>query len=148
MFFYYFCLLNKVFSKSVLTIDSNSFEGFRHEIRMVTKSKLTIPSLINESVKKYSDKTSLVFVGEEIYTYQQMGEDINQLADRLIELGVTKGDKIALLSGNMPNWGVAFFAISIAPEIPDRMNISPWGFISISFPAVFVWVIVPSGVIS
>lgn len=91
---------------------------------MVTESKLTLPSLINESVKKYAEQTSVVFVGEKDYTYKQMGDDINLLADLLIEMGVSKGDKIAILSTNMPNWGVAFFAISIVggiavPILPD-----------------------------
>jgi long-chain acyl-CoA synthetase len=91
---------------------------------MVNKTKLTIPSLINESVKNYSDKTSVVFAGEKNYTYKEMGEDINLLADLLTELGVSKGDKVAIYSTNMPNWGVAFFAISVigavaVPILPD-----------------------------
>ena len=91
---------------------------------MNSQYKLTIPSLIDESVKNFSDKTSVVFAGEKNYTYEQMGEDIHLLADLLTELGVTKGDKVAILSTNMPNWGVAFFAISlvgavVVPVLPD-----------------------------
>ena len=91
---------------------------------MEYQTKFTLPSLIRESVSKYADKTSLVFVGEKNYTYKQMGEDIELLADLLTELGVSKGDKVAILSTNMPNWGVAFFAISITgaiavPILPD-----------------------------
>ena len=91
---------------------------------MAYQSKLTLPSLIRESVSKYADETSLVFVGEKNYTYKQMGNDIELLADLLAELGISKGDKVAILSTNMPNWGVAFFAISIAgavvvPILPD-----------------------------
>ena len=91
---------------------------------MEYQSKLTLPSLIRESISKYADKTSLVFAGEKNYTYKQMGNDIELLADLLMELGVSKGDKVAILSTNMPNWGVAFFAISITgavvvPILPD-----------------------------
>lgn len=91
---------------------------------MSKNSKLTLPELINESVSKYSDRTSVVFTGEENYTFRQMGEDIRQVAGFLNELGITKGDKVAILSTNMPNWGVAFFAISITgaiavPILPD-----------------------------
>ncbi len=100
--------------------DSKDLEEFTME----KKSVLTIPSLINESIQRYSDRTSVVFVGEKNYTYKQMGEDINLLADLLTELGVSKGDKVAILSNNMPNWGVAFFAISLigavaVPILPD-----------------------------
>ena len=53
-----------------------------------------------------------------------MGEDVNKLARVLIGLGVKKGDKVAILGTNMPNWGVAFFAVSVVgaiavPILPD-----------------------------
>jgi len=91
---------------------------------MANTSKLTIPSLFNESVKNYSNNKSLVFVGEENYTYQQLGNDVELVATLLSNLGVKKGDKVAILSTNMPNWGVAFFAISVlggiaVPILPD-----------------------------
>lgn len=91
---------------------------------MTNTSKLTIPSLFNEAVKNYPNEKSLVFVGEENYTYQQLGNDVQLVATLLSELGVTKGDKIAILSTNMPNWGVAFFAVSVlgaiaVPILPD-----------------------------
>ncbi|KAF0238303.1 MAG: long-chain acyl-CoA [Prolixibacteraceae bacterium] len=87
-------------------------------------SKLTIPSLFNESVKKYANQNSLVFVGEEKYSYQQLGNDVDIVATLLSDLGVSKGDKVAILSTNMPNWGVAFFSVSVigaivVPILPD-----------------------------
>lgn len=91
---------------------------------MINSSKLTIPSLFNESILKYPNEKSLVFVGEENYTYSQLGNDVKLVATLLSELGITKGDKVAILSTNMPNWGVAFFAISViggiaVPILPD-----------------------------
>lgn len=91
---------------------------------MTNSSKLTIPSLFNESVSKYANEKSLVFVGEENYTYSQLEHDVKRVATLLSELGISKGDKVAILSTNMPNWGVAFFAISViggvaVPILPD-----------------------------
>jgi long-chain acyl-CoA synthetase len=91
---------------------------------MIDTSKLTLPSLFYNSVEKYADKTSIVFVGEQNYTYKEMGEDVELLAEFLIELGIRRGDKVAILSSNMPNWGKAFFAISVigavaVPILPD-----------------------------
>ncbi len=91
---------------------------------MTKSSKLTIPALFNESVRNYSSQKSLVFVGEENYTYQQLGADAKLVATLLSNLKVSKGDKVAILSTNMPNWGVAFFAISlvgavVVPILPD-----------------------------
>ncbi len=94
---------------------------------MTNTSKFTLPSLINESVMNYADQTSLVFVGEENYTYRQMGDDIERVASYLKEAGIEKGDKVAILSTNMPNWGVAFFGISVVgavvvPILPDFLE--------------------------
>ena len=91
---------------------------------MTDNSKLTIPNLVRESVEKFGKNTSLVFVGEKNYTYEQMNGDIMRVAAMLSDLGIKKGDKVAILGTNMPNWGVAFFAISLAgaivvPILPD-----------------------------
>ncbi|MCY1720296.1 AMP-binding protein [Prolixibacteraceae bacterium Z1-6] len=91
---------------------------------MIDTTKLTLPALFYNSVDKFADKTSIVFVGEENYTYKKMGEDVALLAELLVELGVKRGDKVAILSTNMPNWGKAFFASSVlgavaVPILPD-----------------------------
>lgn len=83
-----------------------------------------MPALFKSSVEKYADKTSIVFAGEKNYTYREMGVDVEFLAEMLLELGVSKGDKVAILSTNMPNWGKVFFAISLigavaVPILPD-----------------------------
>ena len=88
------------------------------------KKKYTIPAMLQESVKQFAEKTSLVFTGEENYTYRQMGDDIARAAALLKQLGIEKGDKVAILSTNMPNWGVAFFSVSwagatVVPILPD-----------------------------
>ncbi len=91
---------------------------------MIDTPKLTLPSLLNYAVKNYADKTSLVFVDEKNYTYKQLGSDVALTAEMLQNMDVKKGDKVAILSTNMPNWGVAFFAISAlgavaVPILPD-----------------------------
>jgi long-chain acyl-CoA synthetase len=80
--------------------------------------------MFSNSVEKFADKTSVVFTGEKNYTYKQMGDDVDLLAGMLTKLGVQQNEKVAILSTNMPNWGVAFFAISklgaiVVPILPD-----------------------------
>ncbi|WP_340113371.1 AMP-binding protein [Maribellus mangrovi] len=91
---------------------------------MTYNNKLTLPAMFEHAVKTYSDKTSIVFAGDKDYTYREMGEEVDLLAEMLLELGVAKGDKVAILSTNMPNWGKVFFAISkvgavAVPILPD-----------------------------
>lgn len=91
---------------------------------MKEANNYTIPSLLQNSVKQFADNTSLVYAGESNYTYHELGEDVKSTAGLLKRLGVAHGDKVAILSTNMPNWGIAFFSISwigatAVPILPD-----------------------------
>ena len=86
--------------------------------------KYTIPAMLRNSFGQYGPRPSLVFAGEESCTYFQLEEEINRVMRQLISLGISKGDKIAILSTNMPNWGIAYFAITstgavVVPILPD-----------------------------
>ena len=85
---------------------------------------LTIPAMLQASFKNYAKNQSLVFVGEENRSYSQLETEVKKAALQLQAIGVKKGDKVALLSMNMPQWGIAFFATSvigavIVPILPD-----------------------------
>nr|WP_319400583.1 AMP-binding protein [uncultured Carboxylicivirga sp.] len=72
----------------------------------------------NKSLKAFSD-----FQGETI-TYEQVGERILGLHQFFQEIGIKKGDKIALIGRNMTSWGVAYIATItygavIVPILPD-----------------------------
>ena len=43
-------------------------------------------------------------------TYSKLAQDVKRLSDYLIEQGVARGDRIAILSESRPEWAVAFFA--------------------------------------
>ncbi len=85
---------------------------------------LTIPAMLRASCKDFAKNQSLVFVGEENRTYSQLEIEVKKAALQLKEIGVKKGDKVAILSLNMPQWGIAFFAASVTgavvvPILPD-----------------------------
>ncbi len=91
---------------------------------MHTEPKLTFPALFGESVKKYGNADFLSFVGEKPLTYHEVNEEIKRLMALLSKHGVVKGDRIAILSANMPNWGIAYFSITflgavVVPLLPD-----------------------------
>lgn len=80
--------------------------------------------MLQESFRKFGNNNSLVFAGEEQRTYLQLEQEIKVAALQLKALGIQCGDKVAILSTNMPNWGVAFFAIAVTgaiavPILPD-----------------------------
>ena len=86
--------------------------------------KLTFPSLFNETVRKFGKSKAYSFVGEEPITWESAGRRINALSALLEKNGINPGDKVALLSTNMPNWGIAYFSITfmgavVVPVLPD-----------------------------
>lgn len=86
--------------------------------------KQTLPVMLQTSFYKYKNNKALSFVGEDCKTYGDLKSEVEKLGIQLRELGVRKGTKVAVLSENMPNWGVAYFAIAcvgaiVVPILPD-----------------------------
>jgi long-chain acyl-CoA synthetase len=85
---------------------------------------LTFPALFNETVRKYGSHNSYTFVGEKPKTYNESSREISALTALLEKAGIKPGDKVALLSNNMPNWSSAYFSITfmgavVVPILPD-----------------------------
>lgn len=80
--------------------------------------------LLTASVEKHSDKPVLGFVNEPFLTYGDFWQKVQNTSAYLSQRGIRKGDKVALLSANQPNWGVAYFGIVsmgavVVPILPD-----------------------------
>ena len=88
-------------------------------------SKLTtLRDLFVESTERYADNISFSYIDGDYYTYRQLRDKVDHISDILSQYGITQGDKIALLSQNMPNWPVAYFSAVafgriIVPLLPD-----------------------------
>ena len=85
---------------------------------------LTIPAMLQASYRDFANNQSLIFVGEENLTYRQLETEVKKAALQLQSLGIKKGDKVAIISMNMPQWGIAFFATCVlravvVPILPD-----------------------------
>ncbi|MGE4585934.1 MAG: AMP-binding protein [Mangrovibacterium sp.] len=86
--------------------------------------KLTLPVMLQESFKRFGDRKSLVFAGEEDLSYRGLKEEVESLGKRLRAMGIRRGTRVAILSQNMPNWGIAYFSIAavggvVVPVLPD-----------------------------
>jgi long-chain acyl-CoA synthetase len=73
---------------------------------------LNFRRLLENSARLYSGLPALSFVDGEPLTYQDVKDHADELSLKLYTLGVRKGDRVALLSQNMPNWGVSYLAIT------------------------------------
>jgi long-chain acyl-CoA synthetase len=86
--------------------------------------RLTFPSMFNETLRKFGKKDAYTFVGESPVSYEAAHKEIQAVIAFLEKNGIVPGDKVAILSSNMPNWGIAFFAITFmgavaVPILPD-----------------------------
>ena len=84
----------------------------------------TIYELLHTSVEKFSNNIAFSMFGGEDVTYKEVLERVNHVQDLLLDAGLNPGDKVALLSSSMPNWGVGYFAVTTAgmvvvPLMPD-----------------------------
>ena len=89
--------------------------------------RLTFPSMFNETLRKFGKYNAYAFAGEEPKSYETVSKEIRALIAFLEKNGICPGDKLAILSTNMPNWGVAFFSITfmgavVVPILPDFSN--------------------------
>lgn len=76
------------------------------------QQRLTLQQMIDESCRKNSAHIALTFTDEEPICYSELKRQIDQLSSYLKNEGVAKGDRVAILSENSPQWGIAYFAIT------------------------------------
>ena len=99
---------------------------YRRLMKMREKYIDTLAKLYDYATTVYSKKTYTQWYDtkEGSYTYATFKNECDALSKVLTQYGIGAGDKVAILSTNMPNWSVAFFAtvvfgrISI-PILPD-----------------------------
>jgi long-chain acyl-CoA synthetase len=87
-------------------------------------NSLTFPSLFNETLRKFGKCNAYAFVGKNPISYETAYREIQSVIAFLEKNGIGPGDKVAILSSNMPNWGIAFFAVTfmgavVVPILPD-----------------------------
>ncbi len=84
----------------------------------------TLYELVRNSVERFASKVAFAMYDGEEVTYAEVGRRIGIVQDILTGAGLRPGDKVALLSSNMPNWGVSYLAVTSAgmvavPILPD-----------------------------
>jgi long-chain acyl-CoA synthetase len=70
---------------------------------------LSVPELIDQAVAKHGKKTAVIFYGKKI-SYRELKELIDRFATALADLGVKRGDTVALFLLNCPQYIIAYFA--------------------------------------
>ncbi|MCP4149201.1 MAG: long-chain fatty acid--CoA ligase [bacterium] len=96
------------------------------EFNRLTKSKYpdTLNKLLDDFTAKYSEKPAVGFTSVPSITYREFFTKVLSISDLLLKRGVRKGDRIAILGENSPNWGIAYFSIirtgaAVVPILAD-----------------------------
>jgi long-chain acyl-CoA synthetase len=74
----------------------------------MTYPTTTLPQLLEQTAAKSSRATALVYFGATI-SYEQLQDHVNRLAAGLQALGVEKGDRVALMMPNCPQFVISYF---------------------------------------
>ncbi len=71
----------------------------------------TLADVYNNSIERFADRFSHAMWERDSMTYREFGEMTRALQRTLLDAGLSAGDRVALLSSNMPTWPVCYFAV-------------------------------------
>ncbi len=81
----------------------------------------TMPQLLEKAAADFPGRTAVVFAHLEI-PYAMLKVLVDKMATALFNLGVRKGDRIALMAPNCPQYIVGFYAIQKAGGVVVQVN--------------------------
>ena len=84
----------------------------------------TLRDLFFYSTDSFKTNRAFAYIKGNSYTYQELGEKTDKISQVLAQAGIGTGDKVGILSQNMPNWVVAYFSVVafgrvVVPMLPD-----------------------------
>jgi long-chain acyl-CoA synthetase len=77
--------------------------------------------LLKDSVKRYPEKDAIIFKGQRI-SFRELDALSNSFANALANLGVSRGDVVALYMTNCPEYVISFYAIAKLGAVVTPMN--------------------------
>jgi amino acid adenylation domain-containing protein len=90
---------------------------------MMMNAPVLLHDYFDESVRKYPGKEALIY-GDERYTYSDLYQRVNILADVLVNLGLKRQDRVLIFMDNSPEEVISFYATMKAGGIFAIINSS------------------------
>lgn len=81
------------------------------DVQLLLSKQLVLGEMLARWARKQPDRECLIFKDKR-FTYKQLDERVNRLANALADLGITKGDKVGLISMNSIEVIEVFFALA------------------------------------
>ena len=94
---------------------------------------LLVTDFLRRSTKLYADSEAVVD-GDQRFSWREFGERVNQQANALLEMGIGKGDRVAIIAPNSHQFLETFYANRLdrrdhcagqLPPDPIRLRVHP-----------------------
>jgi len=82
---------------------------------------MSLGEMLNDVNILYAKRTALINDGKRL-TYEELNRAVNSLANRLRDLGVAKGDRVAIMLPNIPEFIISYFAIQKLGAVTVPLN--------------------------
>lgn len=83
--------------------------------------KEPVQQYLVDAAKSFPEKTAIHFMGKEM-TYKELYDEARSFASYLQQIGITKGDRVAIMLANTPQAVISYFGILIAGGIVVQTN--------------------------
>ncbi|GAB1373205.1 long-chain fatty acid--CoA ligase [Bacteroidales bacterium] len=85
---------------------------------------MSLADIYTKSLIDFKERDAFSTIRKERLTYGQFGDRVERLTEVFNKHGIKKGERVAILGNNMPNWAVSYFAITTSsrvavPILPD-----------------------------
>ncbi|MCP8617058.1 long-chain-fatty-acid--CoA ligase [Salirhabdus salicampi] len=87
----------------------------------IAYEKKPLHDFLLETAQKHPEKKALYFMGKEL-TYSQVAEQSQKLASYLQALGLSKGDRVAIMLPNIPQAVIAYYGVLLAGGVVVQTN--------------------------
>lgn len=86
----------------------------------MNKKLYILPDKLKEIINQFPDKIVMQMKKEDgylEYTYKEFYEIVQSIAHSLLEQGIKKGNRVAIVLENRPEWGMIYFSIMLAGAV-------------------------------
>jgi long-chain acyl-CoA synthetase len=92
--------------------------------KYIPEEVTNLPLMLKNSAGLFPMRPALSSADGTVYTYEELDRATRHVAVMLHSAGIGRGDKVAILAGNSPHWGIAYFGTLICgattvPILPD-----------------------------
>ena len=82
----------------------------------------TLGQMLEETRRRYPDRISLIFK-DATFTYNELNQTANAIGNLLITMGIRKGDTVALMLPNTPEFIISYFAAVKIGAVAVTLNV-------------------------